>query len=316
MLKKVLGLIVLTLFSQVLLIAQEDELAGFKFTYVGKGNSVDNSEISLQRYDMAVNLPMPTKWKDLYIINSLNLATTNIHYGNVIAKNAKLNKFHTISYNLGIYKVLKNNWEVNVMAGPYISSNFDSGLAGREVQVSAMVFFTKYMGKSKQLAFNCGLIYHPSFGVETPVPMIGLNWKPNQNWVVNIGFPDFSVDYKFNENTSIGTNLFIVGDIFTLSKRERLIKTIVDHNDGDDVNLIDPKVEEDIEEAKKINRMNYSDYGVGFVFKQKLFKNFLFRINSGYTFERKLEFKKNYKRIYKTKTKDKFFVQAGVSFLM
>ena len=67
---------------------------------------------------------------------------------------------------------------------------------------------------------------------------------------------------------------------------------------------------------KKINRLSYTDYGVGLHFKQRLFSHLFLMVNTGYTFYRKLEFKRNSKSVFDTKSKDKMFIKAGVSFMM
>jgi hypothetical protein len=292
----------------------EEEIIGFDFTYVGKGATGDNSEISIQRYDFRALLPQALKKKDHYLMHSFNYATSNIHYGNTIARNAKVNSFHTLSYNLSLYKPIKNDWYLYAGVGPYVSSNFDSGLTGKELQFSGMIMFTKQIGNRKDLEFTCGIFYHPSMGPETPLPLVGLSWTPNEHWNINCGFPEFSINYNFSKNTTLGTNLFIAGDEYTLSKSERIYRTFEKHfNDGDI--LIDTDASEE-KKYKKINRLSYTDYGVGLHFKQRLFSNFFLKVNSGYTFYRKLEFKRNSKSVFDTKSKDKMFIRAGISFMM
>lgn len=313
--KKVLLVTILNLVALTLVFAQsEEELMGFDFTYVGKGSAEGNSEISLQRYDFRAFVPKALKRKDHFLMHSFNYANSNIHYGTSIAKKAKITQFHTLSYNLAIYKPIKNDWYLYAGIGPYISSNFDSKLAGHEFQFSGMIMFSKMLGKQKELELTVGLFYHPSMGSEIPLPLAGINWKPNDRWNINFGFPECSVNYNFSKNTTLGANLFITGDKYTLSKSERIYRTFEEQ-----LNNENPPVDTDhteAAEARKINRLSYSDYGVGLIFKQRLFSNFHLKVNSGYTFYRKLDLQRNSKSIVDTKPKNKMFIQAGISFMM
>lgn len=316
--KKVLLITILNLVVLTITFAQsEEELMGFDFTYVGKGSDNENNEISIQRYDFHTLIPQRLKKKDNYLMHSFNYAKSNIHYGTTIAKNAKITNFHTLSYNMAIYKPIKNDWYLYAGVGPYISSNFDSKLASHEFQFSGMVMFSKMIGKQRELEFTWGIFYHPSMGPETPLPLVGLSWIPNEHWNIKLGFPELSINYNFSRNTTLGANLFITGDEYTLSKSERVYRTLETHlNNGDLVVDTDQLDSEDDENYKKINRLSYTDYGFGLLFKQRLFSNLYLKVNSGYTFYRKLDFKRNSKSIFDTKSKDKMFVQAGISFVI
>lgn len=321
MLKRIYALCTLCLLLQTVVCAQkEEELVGFDFTYVGEGKVSDQLKISIQRYDLRAMIPMKLRKKDAYLLHGINLGRSNVKYGTHIANEAKVNRFHTISYNLTLAKPIRNGWYMYAGGGPHVASNFDSGLQWRELQFNGMLMFSKMLGKEEKLEFSCGVFYHPSFGVESPLPMIGMTWRPNQNWDINFGFPEFSVNYKLGKNSSLGANLFITGDEYTLSKGERLFNTLAGEI-GEENNLTPEQMqnlsEEELDQKyKKINRFSYSDYGVGLMFKHKMFNCLQLRLNSGYTFYRKMEFKKNQKKIVEEKSTDKLFIQAGISFMI
>ncbi len=306
MIKRIVFLIGLFLISYSQLFAQDDELFGFNFTYSGKGKTQLQDEISVQKYELYFNLPVETKQKDTYLMHGLELGSSNVKFGNSIAKEFKVNRFHKLSYLFSIMKPIKNDWYLTAGVGPYVYSNFDSGLKTRELSGTGYLMFSKLLGKRKQYELTLGMIYHPSLGFNSPLPLVGVNWKPNKLWNISFGFPDFSIEYNIFESTTIGTNLFVNGDQFTLSEDEKIFEVGQIH--------LSSKVSDT--EKFKVNKFSYTEYGIGFHIKQRIIKKFQFIINSGYSFDRKFELKKGTKKLIDVKPKDKYFIQAGISFLM
>jgi hypothetical protein len=182
-----------------------------------------------------------------------------------------------------------------------------------------MLVFSKHIGDEKNMEVFWGAIYHPELSSETPQPYIGLSWTPNKHWHVMCGFPELRIDYNFSKNTSLGANLFITGGEYTLSKSEKIYKTLGPHVDSGDI-IIDKEQEKNkignFVKYRNINRLSYADYGIGLEFKQRMFSNLIFKVNSGYTFYRMLEFKKDNRLLLDTKFNDNLFIRVGISFMI
>jgi len=293
MTKRILVFIGLYLLSYNQIFAQDEELIGFDFTHVGSGKTDNEENISYQKYDVRFQLPVELKKRQHYLMHGLSLGKSRIHYGKVIDTKADVNTFHTLSYSIGYTKLIKNDWFFYGNIGPYVSSNFESGLRKEEIQFTGMLLFYKELGSKKQFLLSLGAMYHPGLGLDAPIPFAGIEWKPNDKWKLAIGFPEFSVDYNITKSTILGGNLFMTGDQVTLSKKESISNS-----------------------SKRIDHLSYTDYGLGFHIKQRLLKNFELKINSGYTFYRKLKFEKGNKTVVEMEPKDRYFVQVGISFLM
>lgn len=286
--------------------AQEDEeLIGFDFTHSGKGEYEDE-KMSSQKYDLRINLPVVTKKKDTYLMHGLELGRSNIKFGNSLAKNAKLNRFYKVAYTFSYMRPIKKNWYLMAGAGPYVYSNFDSGLTSKDIKGTGYLILSKPTGKRDHNELIIGVVYHPSLGFGIPIPLVGFNWRPDERWNINLGFPDFSIEYKPGKNTRIGTNLFINGDEFTLSNKDRIFQVGREHL---------PDLTKDVKDVE-VDKFSYTEYGLGLHVKQKFLKNFQARINTGYSFSREFEFKDEKNKLLTIEPKDKYFVQVGVSFLM
>jgi hypothetical protein len=292
MTKKVLMLLAMSLSIHSICFSQMDEdVGGIDFTYVGKGKTDNKEEISFSNYKLQFSIPMMLKNKNYFMMHYLSYGKSKIHYGIPINTEAKIDDFHSMSYTLGFMKPIKNNWEMMISVGASVNSNFDSGLKAREIKPNAMLMFSKLIKENMRL--NLGLMYEPGGGFNFPMPMAGIEWYPTEKWNINLGIPEIGVNYKLSQNSTIGTSLFMAGNEFTLSKKYTINNS-----------------------KRRADKLNYMDVGAGLQFKQRFLKNFQFKVNTGYTFYRNLQFKKGTSELYEMKADNNYFINAGVSFLI
>ena len=98
------------------------------------------------------------------------------------------------------------------------------------------------------------------------------------------------VNYKASEKTTLGANLFIAGENFTLTDK------LVYNN-----------------ETSQIDNVSIMNFGGGLLLKQKLSKKISLNINSGYTLYRNFEFKDGSDKIADFDLDNNLFLKAGIT---
>lgn len=242
----------------------------------------DSNGVGFEKYTIGIALPIALKTKGDLLINELLYSRTNIDYATDLDLNGNISTFHSIMYSLVYNHSLKNDWSLTAMLSPSISSNFSS-LNWDDLRFFGMVMFSKNLKSNMKL--NFGMSYSSILGKSFPLPMFNMVWKPDQKWTLNLGFPRMDVQYQVAKNTIFGTDLFMVGDNFTLG--------------GDVLNQID-----------NIRVMNL---GGGIQVTQKLSKYLKLNMSSGYLFYRKFEFLDGSDSVMEYDLDNNLYIKAGIS---
>ena len=267
-------------------VAQFDkDLFGVDYVRLGDGNS--SNGIKFQKSSFRLTIPKRLNERGSMLINKFEFAKTNIDYQSDQSIFNDLEKFQTISYSLGYRQSLKNNWSLVGMVTPQISTNSKSSIDWDDINLRGMLMFSKSVRPNLRL--NLGAMYDATIGFPLPLPVISLVWQASEKWQVNVGFPQFGINYQLGPKTKLGVDLYMVGDNFTLT---------------DDLSYAD----------QKIDNIRIMNMGGGFSLTQKLTKHLKFDIRSGYTFYRKFEFRDDKDAVLDFNLDNDLYVKAGISF--
>ncbi|WP_321299685.1 DUF6268 family outer membrane beta-barrel protein [Marinifilum fragile] len=266
------------------------EKFGADYVFVGKGDSDNGNDISFEKYEFRFSIHKKLKTPGRRIFHTFNYAGVNIDYGSTALLETNLKNFHTISYTFGYARPLKKGWYLTAFIKPNISSNFESSISFDELNLFGMALFSKPINQKKNMILSLGAIYSNTIGVPAPIPVVSLNWKPNKKWNINFGFPMLDVNYKASEKTTLGANLFIAVENFTLTDK------LVYNN-----------------ETSQIDNVSIMNFGGGLLLKQKLSKKISLNINSGYTLYRNFEFKDGSDKIADFDLDNNLFLKAGIT---
>ena len=189
------------------------DLFGIDYIRLGDGNS--SNSVKFQKSSFRLTIPKRLNDKGSMLLNKFEFAKTKIDYSSDLSILNDLEKFQTISYSLGYKQSLKNNWSLIGMMTPQISTNSKSSIGWEDINLRGMLMFSKSVRPNLRLSL--GAMYDATTGIPLPLPVFSLVWQPSQKWQVNVGFPQFGINYQLGPKTKLGADLYIVGDNFTLT---------------------------------------------------------------------------------------------------
>lgn len=266
------------------------ERYGADYTFIGKGSSNEGGNVSFEKYDFRISFPKKLAKSRTMIFHKLEYAKTNIDYRTTLKINAEIENFHSVSYTLGFSKPIKKGWFLTAFISPSIASNFESSINFDELNLFGMILLSKPINKKKNLILSLGALYSNTLGFPAPIPVASLMWKPNKKWTLSFGFPRFDINYKASKSTSIGTNLIMAGENFTLSND-------ISYEDGN----------------KKIDNIRIRNIGGALYVNQKISKMLMLKINSGYTFSRNFEFNNGSDSLIDFDLDNNIYFKAGIA---
>ncbi len=261
------------------------DLFGIDYIRLGDGNS--SNSVKFQKSSFRLTIPKRLNDKGSMLLNKFEFAKTKIDYSSDLSILNDLEKFQTISYSLGYKQSLKNNWSLIGMMTPQISTNSKSSIGWEDINLRGMLMFSKSVRPNLRLSL--GAMYDATTGIPLPLPVFSLVWQPSQKWQVNVGFPQFGINYQLGPKTKLGADLYIVGDNFTLT---------------DDLSYAD----------QKIDNIRIMNIGGGLSLTQKLTKHLKLNLKSGYTFYRKFEFRDDADAVLDFNLDNDLYLKAGISF--
>lgn len=288
---KVIFILTLLLSSSLVSTAQFGrERFNTDITYIGKGNSSSEADVSFIKFNIGLTFPKNLNEKGMRIFHTIDYSNTHIDYGISPFLDADIKEFHSIAYTFGFSKPLKKGWFFTAFVKPNVSSNFESSISWDELNLFGMALFTKAINKQRNLMLSIGAIYSNTLGFPAPIPIASLMWKPDEKWTINFGFPRLDINYQFNPKTLMGVNLMVAGDNFTLSKKIKSEET-----------------------NAAIDNIGIMNLGAGLYLNQKIAKKVSLKLNSGYTFYRNFEFNDGTDKVVDFELDNNFFFNAGIA---
>jgi len=262
----------------------ERDLAGVDYINIKNGNAENG--VGFERYNFRFTLPKRLKTEGSVLLNKIDFSRTNISYDIVPDLGGEIEQFNSITYTLGYVRPIKNDWTIVVMLSPNISSNFESNIKLKDVNLFSMLMFSKRL--KPNLKLNLGMRYATTLGRPFPLPMFSMMWKANDKWTFNLGFPRIDAQYQLSKRTLISTDLFMAGDNFSLSDD-------LYHNEA------------------KIDNISMMNVGGGVKISQKLTKFLKLNLSSGYTFYRKFQFSDGNDSVIDYNLDNNLYLKVGLS---
>lgn len=110
---------------------------------------------------------------------------------------------HSIEVFARYKKVLANNWDVNAVIAPYLSSTFNEAISGDDFILSYAANITKnWDNDGLQSSIKIGAGYGALFGKPNFYPLISYAQDVNEKLRYEIGLPVTGVFYKLNQQSS------------------------------------------------------------------------------------------------------------------
>lgn len=248
-----------------------------------------SQKIGMNEFRVELRYFAVLKKDKIILVNGINYSnfTFNIEKANFITELSE--DFHSLSYNLGLIKILPKRWKLFMSIVPTLATDFGESLTTEDFILQASILATKRSTPFFEYGF--GLAYTSSFGVPLPIPLFRLSRKKN-NWKTSAVLPVYALQaYSFSDNTQLGIKLSISGNLYN------------SYLDSSTTSL-------------DLNKVSYSRILVGPEFRQKLLGDFYLNLTSGLVFRNILEFQDNNSNVeIDFDVKEKFFLNVGLKFL-
>ena len=175
--------------------------------------SPSNEDFDFTTLHAEINLPFQTKIGKGMLMQGINAGITHLNYNKVYGVSTEnLENFYSFAYNFIYVHPLKNNWEVMGVFNPNINSNLAGGFTSEDVSLDGLAMITKYWGNSKKgSALSLGVGTIRLNGKKLVTPAISYSRIVNPKFSYSLGFPETSVNYKFNDKQSIKAFLLPLG---------------------------------------------------------------------------------------------------------
>jgi hypothetical protein len=108
------------------------------------------------------------------------------------------------------------SWSARASVGSYVA---ESGLLSDGWGASAS--FVGIYNQSKATTWMFGLAYNSLLKDLRVLPVVGLIWRPAQQWSVTVGFPKTAVTYRFSRDLSLGLAVSGAGGAYYVEKDPR-----------------------------------------------------------------------------------------------
>ena len=195
--------------------AQMEEEATIELDYsiTPKGNS-----IGMQAFTFS----MPVYGKELgksVLFAGVDYGLTSFNYDESIKLPSNLNSFHSFTLQMGVFKTLKNNWDLSVSFMPTLNTNFKHPLVSEDILWTGGVFASKYFDKKYPATLTFGIGNFPYGGRPAILPFVSYEIEINK-FVLSFGFPDTEITYYINERSNISAALLFAGNSFYFGQED------------------------------------------------------------------------------------------------
>ncbi|NQX86205.1 MAG: hypothetical protein HRT67_09930 [Flavobacteriaceae bacterium] len=302
MIKYTLGILI-TLYACNICLAQQkqdtlyqrlDKVPVFGLSYFNYGNSdfespIGTGEAKMQEMGAMFQYIKQLKNKKWLLANKL--LYTYFKYDAKSAFNGfDINEnFHSISYSLGVIRILPKRWKLIVLLSPTLASDFQESLSRNDLISQGSIIATKRA--SPYFEYGFGLTYTTRFGNPTVLPLVNLTYKKG-DWHTKAVLPAYITHYYvFNENTKLGFRVAAYGNLYNAT---------IENNST----------------AFELNRVGYSRINIGPDFQTKLFRDFYMNLGAGISTRNVLEIQDDdLNTIIDVDVDEKFFFNIGVKLL-
>lgn len=159
-----------------------------------------NEITSITESYLNVTLPKVLNNKKDVFIGGINF--NSLSFSNKPGMDNISNDYYGITVQCGYIKQLGPSWKATVFAFPRFASDFKD-ISGKDFQPGGALLLT--FKKNENFSYAFGVYYNREFFGHLLVPVLGIDWQPNQKTSVFGNLPiNVTVDHKLTENISAG----------------------------------------------------------------------------------------------------------------
>ena len=200
-------LIILLIFTSLITQSQNNPLAGngFEALRIDYMHAPKMGDVDIKNLGFSFRLPLITKTG--VFVAGLKYNRNDLSFRNGLYSNNLLSSFnevHNIYLSVMYMKPLKNDWLLNALIAPTISSTLHEPISSEDFIYNSFVSFTKKWEKNNLYTnLTFGLAFGTIFGEPRLFPLISYNKQFSEKLKINIGLPSTGVFYDFNHKNSI-----------------------------------------------------------------------------------------------------------------
>jgi len=174
--------------------AEKLSLASFSYEYVPNaeldrtGDEADEIDSNAHTYTGKLALPVLLSGTNTMILNFLTFRTVYQTYGAVAESTYayRPDYLYSFKYGLVFLRKLSPKWRLAVLVQPSLLSDLEE-FKSNHIRFRAGFLFEKKV--SERFRYSLGLGYSDDYGKAIVLPVVRLNWKPNDRWVVDFDVP-------------------------------------------------------------------------------------------------------------------------------
>ncbi|QNK78691.1 hypothetical protein H7F37_06350 [Winogradskyella sp. PAMC22761] len=200
-------------------------------------------------------------------------------------------ELHNVEVFVRYKKALFNNWTMDLVLAPYLSSTLNEKISREDFTLSYAANFTKVWSKEGlKSSLKLGAGYGTLLGKPNFYPLISYSSAVNENFRYKIGFPVTGVFYKLNEQSGLD---------FTAKPKSIYV------NNASDFNLID--------ESYNDSKLEFKALKLAIDYKFQFDKNWSSNFGVGYLTASELTISENENTIYDFEANNSLSLNIGIS---
>jgi hypothetical protein len=251
--------------------------AGFKSDEFAEGDK--NPTVTLQQFSAIAGVPLILT-EEYMVVSGINIKVNDFKFNDI--ENVDIT---TYSISIPIVAAYKINENFKIMA------NLSAGIHSDFKEITIDDFKFSWFGIctysiSDSVNLYGGLAYNRSFGKDTLFPVVGLDWKINDEWFLNLAFPRPFIAYQASDSLLFYAGIGPAGG-------EWNVENPLDSEDDENYNFY------------------FSGYRVGGGVEYDINKHITMYLNVGSTMLRDYEIKNDNRTLLDTKVDNTFIGIVG-----
>lgn len=219
---------------------QDFELFKIQSTYYPaqavKESSLDG-EVGFWEWSGQLAIPQLLKRKKMILIHKVGYANLRVEtdgiFGNTAMESSK--DYHTISYNLGMIKILGPKWRLIANLIPSLVSDFSEPLSSEDLLLQGNVMAIK--AKSLSFKYGFGITFTTRFGRQLVIPTALLKYD-TQKMSLDFQLPNkLSLMHKSAQDLNLGFEAVLDGGLFNNNSEVQIVSNLIDKAAYSRINL-------------------------------------------------------------------------------
>jgi hypothetical protein len=272
---RTLLLTIIVVLSSLTTTAQADgfRLASFSIEQVPSaeinlsGNEEEELQTSASTYTSKLAIPIKLDGRRRVLLHFITFRVLHQTYSNFEAAGVAFlpADLYTIKYGLVLRQVLSDQWSLNILVQPALLTDFKN-VTSDDITVRGGFIFERKV--SEKLTYAIGGGYSDDYGNGQVLPVGRIKWNPNQNWQVDLDFPQkVEISHKISGKMWIGISGKTTGGHYRIGE-ETSFRT---------------------NSEQRVDRVKYSIVNIGPSISLQTSKSFQLSLNGGTSVYRRYE---------------------------